>query len=74
MNPELLRREQRRDPSSHYEKNVRRYSYNGQPLNIERSLTKLGHVKSEIKVVPWDLQKSRDSQMYHISELSNLKR
>ena len=70
----------RRDPNSHFEKNVKKYTYQGAAakfaydLNPERGVKQQGHIKATKKAAPWDLQKPRDSSVYNISELSNLKK
>ena len=71
-------KEQINDPSSHFERNVKRYTYDGaamsqgQNLDILRASKNLSHIKRE-QAMDWDLQKPRDSALYHISVTQNLK-
>jgi hypothetical protein len=71
-------KEQVTDPSSHFERNVKRYTYDGAAmsqgpnLDVLRASKHLSHVKRE-QILDWDLQKPRDSVLYHISVTQNLK-
>ena len=68
------------DPSSHKDRNVKKYTYDGAASHFVNDLEsaqanrKLAHrARDNLNVMQFDLQKPRDMNMYDISETANLK-
>lgn len=72
-------KDQLNDPSSHFERNVKRYTYegaastHGHNLDILTASKNLGHAPRPLHVLEWDLQQPRDTSLYNISVTQNLK-